>query len=110
MRIVVGRGQEHYFCKLVQIGASAPTLTVFIHGGQAAEFDVPLGSYELRYAVGATWYGEEQLFGPSDTSYHKAEDVLHFRHYLDRVSGYTVQLHRQINGNLETHKIFASEF
>ncbi len=73
------------------------------------EFDVPLGSYELKYATGKTWYGLDYLFGPN-TSYYKADDVFRFSKTGDGVSGWTVELFQQVGGNLETKKISEDDF
>ena len=77
------------------------TLTIYIRGGDTVEVDVPLGSYEIRYAAGDTWYGEDELFGP-ETSYNKADDLFTFSDTGYQISGYTITLYQVVNGNLET--------
>ena len=81
-------------------------MTIFIRNGEtASDMDVPTGTYELRYASGDSWYGETDLFGPS-TSYSKAESFFTF----GNGSGYTVELYKQVNGNLHTNSIDKDDF
>ncbi|MEO0071541.1 MAG: hypothetical protein ABIK39_05600 [candidate division WOR-3 bacterium] len=102
-------GYYYYYCKLFNLKRDTWTLAVFIHPGKSISLEVPVGSYELRYAVGDTWYGREHLFGPR-TSYYKAEAVLHFQIVGNRVSGYEVQLYPQPYGNLRTRSISPNEW
>jgi hypothetical protein len=34
-------------------------------------YDLPLGSYKIRYAYGQNWFGEKKLFG-KNTAYAQA--------------------------------------
>jgi hypothetical protein len=63
----------------------------------------------MRYATGSVWYGRQHLFGPQ-TGYHRADDVFRFRQEGNQIAGYEVQLYRQVNGNLRTSEISASEW
>jgi curved DNA-binding protein CbpA/biotin carboxyl carrier protein len=107
LEIVTAPGSGNFYAKLVNLARNKWTLAVFVREGQSVSIHVPLGTYELRYATGATWYGRTHLFGPQ-TSYHKAESLLHFRIEGDQAAGYTVELYKQVNGNLETSDISAS--
>jgi len=100
---------SHYLLKLVNAYNDLPVLTVFVRSGTTVEVDVPLGKYEVRYASGKIWYGENYLFGP-DTSYSKADKELDFRDDGYRVSGFTITLYNVAHGNLRTSSIKASEF
>lgn len=102
-------GSGNYFIKLVDYHTKNLILTVFVRGGQAVNFDVPLGTFELKYAVGTVWYGTEYLFGP-DTACSKADTILEFRQTGLEVSGYSVELYLQADGNLETERIPLAEF
>jgi len=84
-------------------------LTVFVYGGQSAKIDVPLGSFELKYATGDTWYGTKDLFGPN-TACSKADKRFDFKRTGNQVSGHSVELYLQVDGNLETAPISLSEF
>ncbi|MDY0306490.1 MAG: hypothetical protein RBR18_08645 [Desulfovibrionaceae bacterium] len=82
---------------------------IFIHGGMDIETKMPLGKYILKYATGSTWYGWDNYFG-AETQYYKADEVFDFHTENNIISGYTVELYLQINGNLYTSKINEQEF
>ncbi len=101
---------EHYYVKIADWSDRKRTiLTVFVRAGERTRVDLPLGSFELRYAAGRTWYGPAHLFGPN-TAYAKAEKRLDFAVIGNRVSGYTVELYLQRDGNLRTTTIRAEDF
>lgn len=109
LRIQTALG-DAYYVKLVHAQSGEPLMTFFVQGGQTYETRVPLGKVRIRYASGTTWYGEKELFGPN-TSYSQADEVFNFeRDEGGRVSGYTVELIKQVNGNLSTSSIPPSEF
>lgn len=97
--------ETDYYIKLVRVGNSSPAMTIFVNGGDTVELDVPYGTYEMRYAAGTTWYGEEYLFGPS-TQYSAMDDTFEF----NDLGGWTVELIPQTNGNLTETTLDASEF
>ena len=84
-------------------------MTVFVRKGMTAEIDVPLGLYELRYALGDEWYGYDHLFGPK-TSYSKADTLFDFRDTGTQLTGYTVTLYKVPRGNLHTSTIGVDQF
>ena len=94
----------HYFVKLSPPNSTKTILTMFIRSGQHIATNVPLGRYVIKYAVGATWYSKQCLFG-RDTSFYKADRILEFKKDGNRVSGYRVELILQVDGNLPTKKI-----
>lgn len=100
---------RNYFVKVVDIGSEREILTAFIEGGRYFETVVPLGSYELRYASGEVWYGNEHYFGPQ-TAYSKADQVLNFTFDGYQYSGNKIELILQTDGNLRTVDIDNSEF
>jgi len=106
---VKSRGKDHHLLKLVNISSSNETLTIFVRGGTTVEIDVPLGSYELRYASGVTWYGEERLFGPS-TRYSKATSSLRFYETSYGYTGCEITLYTVQDGNFQTKPMPASGF
>lgn len=65
---------------------------------------VPLGTYELRYAVGQSWINDEEYFG-KETTYLKADKKLTFSSDGAEVRGVAVELILQRNGNLSTSRI-----
>lgn len=103
LTITVAPG-AHYLVKIEDAGSGVPVLSVFIHSGQTVQTQAPLGNFRLKYAMGTTWYGEQHLFGPN-TNYHKAEKILGFSQTASGYSGHTIQLIRQVSGNLPTTQI-----
>jgi len=59
--------------------------------------------------MGKTWYGEIHRFGPS-TGYSETDEKFNFEITGDHVSGYTVELFLQRDGNLHTNQISADQF
>ena len=100
---------SHYLVKLADAASHAAVMTIFVKGGSTIRVDVPLGTYELKYAAGEQWYGYEQLFGPR-TGYSKADTTLIFKRTGNQVSGYSVTLYAVPGGNLSTKRIDAGEF
>jgi hypothetical protein len=102
-------GSGYYFIKLVDADTGVTIVTAFAIGGRDLNLDVPLGSYKLRYANGMKWFGEKYLFGER-TERFEAEDVFDFQKIGNQISGYTVELILQEQGNLETKPISPSAF
>lgn len=96
-----------YYIKLKENGRDA--VTIYVRGGENVEVDVPLGTYEMTYASGATWYGTEHHFGP-DTGYSKSDSRLSFEVVGNQITGYTVTLYQVYNGNMHTRDIPKSQF
>lgn len=92
-----------------ELMAKYSNIVFYVTAGSSAEISVPLGVYEIYYAVGDTWYGEEHLFGP-DTVYNKCDDTFSFTYEGDAYSGWTLQLQPVFNGNLDTSVINAEDF
>jgi tetratricopeptide (TPR) repeat protein len=109
--IVTRNGSGHYFVKLRDNQSRNLVLAVFVREGEEANITVPLGTYELSYATGRTWYGSrsDQPFG-SETRYARADDTFTFQVDGNYIQGYTVELYLQAYGNLDTQPISASEF
>ncbi len=109
LKIATAGGSPNYFIKVVDWERGTPILTVFIRSGQTVNVNVPLGSYRLKYASGTEWYGQKHLFGP-DTAYGRAQDRFDFAVEGNQVSGYTVELIKQVGGNLRTADIRPEDF
>jgi len=107
--IIPGDETKSYYIKLINIKTDKTAMTMFIRTGESLDILVPLGSYELRYACGENWYGEEYLFG-KNTTYFKTDDTFDFTEDSDGYNGWTVDLTGQIDGNLETPEIDDDEF
>lgn len=98
-----------YYIKLVHALTGRTHLVGFVRGGSTVEFLMPVGEYEMKYAVGTEWYGEKHLFGPM-TAYARADAPLNFTKAQDGYEGYTIELWEREGGNLETQEIAASSF
>lgn len=109
LKIVTKSSGNHYFVKVVDWYTNKPISAIFIHGGDSISTVLPIGSYKIRYATGGTWYGNRYLFGPS-TSYSEADARFDFKTEEDHVSGYTVELYLQHDGNLRTKRISPREW
>jgi DnaJ-domain-containing protein 1 len=109
LKIQVPEGDTHYYVKIVHANTTTPVATIFIRAGQSVRLKVPLGSYEIKYAMGTTWYGTKYLFGP-ETTVAKAEKTFDFRIDGDKVNGYTIELIKQQGGNLHTSNISLEDF
>ncbi len=107
-RVVAPRG-SNYYAKLVDSATKMDVMSLYVIGGRPLEVNVPLGSYRLKYANGNVWCGEVLLFGER-TAYGEAQSVFEFSVQGNRISGYTVELIPQTQGNLRTRSIRASEF
>jgi len=104
---------DHALIKLVDANTGSDVLTIFVRAGSIAETEVPLGTYQARYASGTTWYGYTYYFGPG-TSYSKADRYLGFYEEEtalgSRVSGCEITLYKVRHGNLSTSRINPSQF
>lgn len=100
---------SNYYIKMVHALTGRTHLVGFVRGGSTVEFLMPVGEYEMKYAVGTEWYGERYLFGPT-TAYARADAPFNFTQGPDGYDGYTVELLEREGGNLETQDIPASAF
>lgn len=109
LKIQVPIGDTHYYVKIVDAYTKSPVAAIFIRAGQSVQLEIPLGTYEIKYAMGSIWYGTKYLFGP-ETSVAKADKSFEFRIDDDKVHGYTVELIKQQGGNLHTKDISLEDF
>jgi hypothetical protein len=98
-----------YFIKLFNVADEQEELAMYVEGGRTFTTNVPLGTYELRYAAGNVWYGERHRFGP-DTAYYEADKQFTFYRQGSSVNGYTIELILQMDGNLRTRRIGPARF
>jgi hypothetical protein len=82
---------------------------IYLHSNSTVDILVPPGEYEIYYAIGDTWYGEDLLFGP-DTQYYKCDGTFVFTEESDGYSGWTLTLETVYGGNLDTDVISEMEF
>lgn len=100
---------DDYYIKLVDARTEETKVVVFVSGGKRTEVLVPVGTYEMRYASGTTWYGENYLFG-TGTVYTKASSDFSFVRDPDGYSGITVTLYKVADGNLPTTAMKPEDF
>lgn len=103
------RTGSNYFVKLVDWTSKREMLTVFIRGGEPFETKVPIGSYEIKYAVGESWYGLILDFGEG-ASYSRCVQRFDFTDTAYGYTGYTIELILQVHGNLQVNSIAPEEF
>jgi hypothetical protein len=109
-KIKVPYGDNNYYVKLEDWFSGRKIMVFFVNGRSINHtLDVPTGTFRLKYASGETWYGEKDLFGPN-TSYNQANSRMTFEILGNRVSGHTVELIKQVGGNLRTSSLKSANF
>ncbi len=103
------KGSDHHLIKLTKPGSTEPVMYLFIRAGQSAEMEVPLGTFEVKWATGKEWYGYKKKFGES-TAYGKANKLINFKQTATRVIGNEITLSPVRSGNLPSITISADEF
>ncbi len=107
--VIKTQAGANYFFKLVQVQTGAEHIAGFVVGGQSFSTQVPIGQYELRYAVGEHWIDETDYFGP-ETAFAKTATPLKFARHGEGVTGVEVTLVRTRGGNLRTEPMTKSAF
>lgn len=102
-------GTNDYYVALKHVTTTSKDMAFYVRGGATVDVDVPLGEYEIYYASGLTWYGEDALFGP-DGSYYKCENTFPFTISANAYDGWTLTLSPVADGNLDTEEIDLDEF
>lgn len=108
-RMTTSEGPDNYFIKLVDTVTGLPVMTMYVKGGTTYETNVPVGTYQIHYATGQTWYGIRHLFGPA-TAYSETVGNFTFSIQGNEAQGNEVELVPQIGGNLATKTISAAQF
>ena len=98
---------RHYYLKLLDASNGSEALTIFMRSGTTLAEHVPVGKYELKYAVGKVWYGTRWLFGPK-TVFKKMDQLFEFKIQNKEISGYRLDLYLQATGT--TEKDYAFDF
>ena len=106
LSVVTRETSNHFFVKLEDWDTGTPIMGIFVRAGHSIEIKVPLGSFRLKYATGTQWFGDanEDLFGP-ETGTYQADKRFDFYQSGNQISGYTVELYLQPDGNLHTAQI-----
>ena len=104
LRLKTRAGNYDFFVKLSDFHTNRSVKSFYVRGGAVINTKLPLGKYNLKYVSGKTWYGNACLFG-KDTLYSKADKVFTFARKGNTITGYSVELILQVDGNLSTKKI-----
>lgn len=104
---IIAPDSNDYVIKLKK--AKYSYIEIYVRGGESVTVDVPLGTYNLYYACGSTWYGEDDLFG-EDTDYYKMDSTFSFYEDDGYYMGYTLELYLQPNGNLSKKRVNPEDF
>lgn len=108
-RVTTSPGTDNYFIKLVDSVTGSPVITMYVKGGATYETKVPVGTYQIHYATGQTWYGVRHLFG-SATAYSETVGNFTFAIQGNEAQGNEIELVPQLGGNLATKMISAAQF
>ena len=100
---------RHYYLKLLKASNGSETLSAFVRSGSTFVEHVPVGKYELKYAVGDAWYGTRWLFGPK-TVFRKMDQVFEFKIQSNEIAGYRIDLYLQPTGLAGARKDYAFDF
>lgn len=109
LKIVTADNGMSYYVKVVDSNTGRPKLILFVRSGETASEKIPIGTYDFKFATGSKWYGENFLFGPN-TLYSRADKPLTFSTEGNDVVGHTLELVKQVNGNLEETPIAPTDF
>ncbi len=100
---------SNYYVKVLNWSTHDEVITAFIRGGEPFETLLPVGSYEIRYAAGTSWFGPLLDFGDR-AAYSKCDDRFEFTATADGFHGYTLELILQVAGNLEVDEMRPEDF
>jgi len=100
---------RHYYLKLLDASNGSEILSAYIRGGATIVEHVPVGKYELKYAVGDVWYGTRWLFGPK-TVFRKMDQVFEFKIHKNEIAGYRLELYLQPSALADNDKDFDFDF
>lgn len=100
---------RHVLVKFVEPATGRSILSAFVRAGESAYFKVPLGTYELRYAAGDQWSGEQTLFG-ADTIYRKLGGHYSFAREGQKILGYTFRLDMTPGGSSPLEPLARAQF
>ena len=65
--------------------------------------------FELVYASGQNWYGEELKFGPK-TQYTKSDSILTFQKSNRKINGHSISLQSVVGGNMTSQTMNSDQF
>jgi len=101
--------ESNTLLKLISIPDGIEVMSVFVRAGQVAEVTVPAGNYQVKIAMGQTWYGDSIRFGPQ-THYAKLDSDFTFEINGNELLGNEITLKSIQNGNLKQLPLTANDF
>ena len=104
LSIKASNSGDCYFV-LADHNTGSAIMSFYVRSGSTIELDVPIGTFDIYYACGKSWYGMDSLFGP-DTIYLKCESSFSFTEN----SGWSVELQPISYGNLDVDSVSPEDF
>lgn len=83
--------EADYLVRLRDVETEQIVLAAYIRGGEFFRVLVPPGQYDVLFASGETWRGEDALFGPETQSFI-LDDPLSFGATVSRKHGHSIDL------------------
>lgn len=80
-------------------------MSFYVHAGSTIKLDVPVGTFDIYYASGDSWYGTDLLFG-SDAHYQKFDRTFSFSEH----SGWSIELQPVTYGNSDIKNVSTEDF
>ena len=107
---VPDNGLNYYF-KLVK--GSGLIAEFFVASGQSIKLHVPLGTFDLRFAMGRSWYGYQDLFGVDTQTFELSRSLLFSDVPIPNGvehRGHTIRLEKFRDGNIGERRIDRNAF
>lgn len=100
---------DNCYLILTEHNSAKVIMSFFVRANSTADVSVPVGNYDIYYAVGEAWYGTDHLFG--DSTYRaKFDESFLFTKESDGYSGWTIEMQPVSYGNLESDPVSADDF
>jgi hypothetical protein len=108
-----------YLVKIVNVVDSQDQIVIYIRGGETYSTKVPLGRYYARAAIGKTWYGKKELFGPDTIFFRFIEasptaaeclKVFQFNVQGRQITGIRIVFQESLLGNMQQESISRDDF
>jgi hypothetical protein len=113
LRIHSAPNSGDFFVKLYRFGTRIEVCRAFIRNGETARLSLRGDDYEIHYASGDTWYGEDEMFG-RETGIAKGLEAIELREVpVDggvQLMGGELFLEKQLNGNFPDVAIDKNRF
>ena len=94
-------GDSNYYLVFRDSRTNRKAASIYMKKGETFRGGMPIGSYDLFYTAGGTWYGKDLFFGPG-SAVTKADSTLKFSRTAGGLSGVELTLYPVVDGNLST--------